>query len=52
MDYRVPACGPGSVIMAAVFSLGFLDLDRSRLGGDLGGLRRLRYHRASVPNES
>ena len=49
LDYGVPASGSGSVIKAAVFSPGFSDRDRSRLGGDLGGLRRLRYHRTSVP---
>lgn len=46
---RLPASGLGSVIKAAVFLLGFSDRDRSRLGGDLGWLRRLRYHRTSVP---
>ena len=31
------ASGSRSVIKAAVFSPGFSDRDRSRLGGDLGG---------------
>jgi hypothetical protein len=46
---RRPAYGSGPGIKATVFSLGFSDRDRSRRGGGLGGLRRLRYHRTSVP---